>query len=202
MKLVVASALLLPGCLWANEHSESLTGFQAQLLLDDSAQPAGGAVHGTLGYAGLTADFEANVRDVTRPGDLVLPTVPGEMAHLGDPTTARAVGLGFDLRGSLLGILATDHSLERYFDIGVDAGAGVGGAFASAPHELTGTASGWYGAWTEVGTVSVHGGYLAVTGGIRREVFDDHFFDQTQLMVGLAWRKREPLPDGALHFHD
>jgi len=58
----------------------------------------------------------------------------------------------------------------------------------------------WYGGWVEVGTVSVGSGYLALTGGIRREVFSDPWLDQTQLAIGLAWRKRELM--GKLNIHD
>jgi hypothetical protein len=60
--------------------------------------------------------------------------------------------------------------------------------------------SAWYGAWVDIGTVSLGSGYLALTGGIRREVFDGPWIDQTQLAVGIAWRKREPM--GKLNFHD
>lgn len=188
---VVVCGLLGTGCLWANQKSESLDGFGAQVILDTSGQPTGGAIRGTLGHAGLIADFEGDLRDLSRPGDLMAPSVPGELPHLGPPTSAHGVGVGFDVRGSLLGILSNDHRIERYFDVGLDAGAGVGGALADAPHRLNGTASGWYGAWTELGTFRAGSGYIAVTLGIRREVFSDNFFDQTQLSAGLAWRKRE-----------
>jgi len=180
---VVVCAALGTGCLWANEKSESLDGY--------GGQPTGGAIRGSLGHAGLIADFEGNLRDLSRPGDLKVPSVPGESPHLGPPTSAHGLGLGFDVRGSLLGILSDDHRLERYIDVGLDAGAGVGLAIADAPHQLNGTASGWYGAWAELGTFRAGTGYIAATLGIRREVFNEHFFDQTQLFVGLAWRKRE-----------
>ena len=195
MKLFVVACLLLgTGCLWANEKSESLDGYGAQVILDTDGQPTGGAIRGTFGHAGLIADFEGNARDLARPGDLQAPRVPGELPHLGPPTTATGVSVGLDVRGSLLGILSDDHRLERYFDVGLDAGAGAGLAFAGAPHQLNGVTSGWYGAWVELGTVPIRAGYLAVTLGIRREVFNEYFFDQTQIFAGLAFRKREQKP--------
>lgn len=51
-----------------------------------------------------------------------------------------------------------------------------------------------------IGTVSLGSGYLALTGGIRREVLGAPWIDHTQLAVGIAWRKREPM--GELNFHD
>lgn len=203
MKLFVVACLLLgTGCLWANEKSESLEGYGARVLLGTDGHPTGGAIDGTLGYAGLIADFEAHGRDLSRPGDLMAPTVPGQLPFIGPPTSAFGLGAGIDLRASLLGIVSSDHRLERYFDVGLDAGAGAGGAFADAPHKLTGTASGWYGAWAELGTVPAGKGYVALTLGIRREVFNEHFFDQTQLLVGVAWRKHTLSPFSGLNLRD
>jgi hypothetical protein len=45
-------------------------------------------------------------------------------------------------------------------------------------------------------------GYLALTGGVRREVLHDPWHDQTQLTIGLAWRKRETIAPGTLRWHD
>jgi hypothetical protein len=203
MKLaLVACMVLMTGCLWANEKSESLSGFGGRAILGTDGHPSGGAIDGTLGYAGLIADFEAEARELSRGGDLMAPTVPGQLPFIGPPTRALGLGVGLDVRASLLGILSSDHRLERYFDVGLDAGAGVGGAFADAPHELTGTASGWYGAWGELGTVRAGSGYVALTFGIRREVFNEHFFDQTQLLVGLAWRKHTLTPFSGLNLRD
>jgi len=96
----------------------------------------------------------------------------------------------FSLRGSLLGIASPDHRLERYFDIGADAGIGLGAAFGLPRHDIEGTASAWYGAWTGARTINAGDGYVALTGGIRREVFDGPYVDQTQLLIGIAWRTR------------
>jgi len=181
MKLVVAACLLLTGCLWANEHSESLVGYSAQAMLDGDGQPTGAAAQAMAGYAGMTADLELNTRDTSRAGD---------------PATYRAIGLGVDLRLSLFGVLSTDHRFERYFDVGVNAGAGGGVALGVPPHDVAGTFSGWVGGWTEIGTINAGSGYLALIGSIRREAFDDMFLDQTQLLVGVAWRKRTVVPPG------
>lgn len=202
MKLAACTCVLLTGCLWANEKSESLAGYGGNVLLDTDGQPSGGAIHGTIGYAGLDLDFEANERAVTRTGDLQQPTVPGELPHIGPRNHATALGVGIDLKLSLFGIIASDHRFERYLDLGVDTGAGAGGAFAKAPHQAEGTSSAWYGAWAEIGTIRAGSGVVVITSGIRREVFSDPFYDQTQLAVGLAWRQREIPKDGMLRWRD
>lgn len=176
---------LATGCFWANQKSDSMTGFGAHALLGSNGHVEGAQVHGEVGFAGLYAGTELDLRDAVRPAD---------------NDTYHGIGLGFVLRGSLFGVLATDHELERWLDLGGEAGAGGGGVVGVPGHAVLGMESAWYGAWLEVGTVSLTGGYLAVTGGIRREVFGDPWLDQTQLAIGLAWRQREPM--GELHFHD
>jgi hypothetical protein len=190
MKLVAIAATtaclcLGTGCLWANERSDSMHGFEGRALIGSDGHFEGGQAHVMGGYAGLYADLEANVRDAVRPDD---------------PDTHHGIGLGLSLRGSLFGVLATDHMLERYLDLGAEAGVGGGFVPGVPPHSVAGMSAGWYGAWIEVGTISLGSGYLALTGGIRREVFEAPWIDQTQLTIGLAWRKREPM--GELHFHD
>jgi hypothetical protein len=173
------------GCLWANERSEAMGGYEARAVLGSDGHVEGAQAHVEGGFAGLYADLEANLRDAVRPDD---------------SRTYRGLGLGFSARASLFGVLSTNHELERYLDLGAEAGAGVAAVLGVPPHSVTGTGSVWYGAWVEVGTVSLGSGYLALTGGIRREVFADPWLDQTQLAIGVAWRKREPM--GKLNIHD
>lgn len=54
----------------------------------------------------------------------------------------------------------------------------------------------------ELGSLPMQRGYLALTGGVRREVLHDPWHDQTQLTIGLAWRKRETIAPGTLRWHD
>lgn len=178
----LACASLGTGCFWANERSESLYGYEARVVLGDDGHVEGGQAHVKGGFAGLYADLEVNLRDVMRPDN---------------PATHSALGVGFSMRGSLFGVLATAHEIERYLDFGAEAGAGGALALGVPRNSVTGLGSG-YGAWVDIGTVSLGSGYLALTGGIRREVFDAPWIDQTQLAVGLAWRKREPM--GKLNF--
>lgn len=188
MKLIVVACLLLgSGCLWANKQSESVYGYGGHAILREDGHIEGGALQAGGGYAGLTANVEANLRDAARQGD---------------PNTYSALGLGLSLRASLLGILATDHILERYFDIGGEAGGGIDLMLGVPPHGVGGTGTGWYGAWVEIGTVPVDTGYIALTGGIRRESFGDPWLDRTQLMIGLAWRHRSPVTDADLTWRD
>jgi hypothetical protein len=78
--------------------------------------------------------------------------------------------------------------------------AGESTPIGAPPHGVSGVGSGWLGGWVEVGTVSLGSGYLALTGGVRRESFEAPWIDQTQLTIGVAWRHREPM--GKLNFHD
>jgi hypothetical protein len=189
MKLIViactlAYATLGTGCFWANEHSESLYGYEARAVLGSDGHVEGAQAHVKGGFAGIYADLEANVRDAVRPDD---------------PVTHKGTGVGISLRGSLFGVLATAHEIERYLDFGAELGAGAA-LVPGVPGSITGMGSAWYGAWVDIGTISVGSGYLALTGGIRRETFGAPWIDQTQLAIGLAWRKREPM--GKLNFHD
>lgn len=190
MKLLVtactmACVTLGTGCFWANEHSESLYGYEARVVLGDDGHVEGGQAHLKGGFAGIYADLEANLRDTVR---------------FADPVTHQGLGVGFSLRGSLFGVLATAHEIERYLDFGAEAGAGAALVLGVPTNSVSGMGSAWYGAWVDIGTVSLGSGYLAVTGGIRREVFEAPWIDQTQLAVGIAWRHREPM--GKLNFHD
>jgi hypothetical protein len=188
MKLFVVACLLFgSGCFWASKQSESVYGYEARAIVGDDGHVEGGSVQTGGGYAGLTANIEANLRDTARAGD---------------PNTYSALGLGFSLRGSLLGILGTEHVIERYFDIGAEAGAGGDVVLGVPPHKVDGTAGGWYGAWVEFGTFRVESGYLALTGGIRREAFADPYLSQTQLMIGVAWRHRRRVSAEDLTWRD
>jgi hypothetical protein len=204
MKLFVVACLLLgTGCLWASETSQSLVGYGGHVTLDDHGHVAGGAAHVTGGYAGLVADGEVDLRDAARrPDPMVLPPPGPPPPVVAASNTGHAAAVGLSVRGSLLGILSRDHRLERYFDLGADAGVSLGAAFGLPGHDIDSTASSWYGAWTELGTINAGDGYLALTGGIRREVFDGPYVDQTQLMVGLAWRKRKTVAPSELNLHD
>jgi len=182
MKFLVTACItawlaLGTGCFWANERSDSMYGFEGRAVLGSNGHVEGAQAHVKGGEAGLYVDLEANLRDAARPDD---------------PDTHRAVGLGLSLRASLSGILGTEHQLERYFDFGAELGGG--GVLVPGPtHSITGVSSGWVGAWVEVSTVSLGSGYLALTGGIRREAFDAPWLDRTQLAIGIAWRQRGPM---------
>jgi hypothetical protein len=187
MKLVAVACLALTGCLWANKQSDSMVGYEGHTVLGDDGHLEGAGAHAMGGYAGGYAGFDASLRDADRPGD--------RDHH-------PAIGLGLSARLSLFGVMSTDHALERYLDLGGEAGGGFGGVLGAGPYRVSGFGSAWYGAWVDIGTVSVGAGYLALTGGIRREAFTDPWNDRTQLMIGLAWRKREPITDAELSWHD
>src|ERR1051325_1221768 len=130
-RFVIACLLLGSGCFWASKQSEEVFGYDARTILRDDGHVHGGAVQVGGGYAGLTVNVEADLRDTVRPGD---------------PKSYTALGLGLSARASVLGIIANDHSVERYFDIGGE-GGGSGNLVPGAPSpNLIGTGSAWYGA--------------------------------------------------------
>jgi hypothetical protein len=179
--------VLATGCPWANRQSQSVHGVSGHLRLRTDGHPQGGSLATSGGYAGLFAAAELDVRDAQRAGD---------------PARYADGSLAVSVRASPLGILGTDHWLERYFDLGGEAGAGIGYVPGVPPHGAF-TPSAWYGAWVELGTLGLDdGSYLALTGGVRRELFSDTWFDQTQLLVGLAWRTRKPVTAEDLRWRD
>jgi hypothetical protein len=184
----LAAATLGTGCFWVNEHSDSMYGFEGRTVLASDGHVEGGQAHAELGMAGLYIDAEANRRDVMRDDR---------------PDLYHGYGLALSVRGSLFGILGTTHELERYLDLGAEAGGGPVVMSGIPGSTLTATGGGFYGAWIEIGTVSIGDrGYLALTGGVRRESFGAPFTDQTQLAVGLAWRHREPANFSFAGVHD
>ena len=187
MHRLLVAATLLPGCFWASTKSDSAVGYEGRVALDTHGHVQGGAVHYLVGFAGLYADAEANVQGVTRPMD-------------GD--TYRDAGVGISVRASLLGIVASEHVLERYLDFGADGGLGLGLVLGVPPHDIGLAASAWVGGWFEIGTMNVAGGYLALTGNVRRETLTSSWNDQTQLMIGVAWRTRSKVEASDIAWHD
>jgi hypothetical protein len=185
MKLVwVACTLALAAC--AGRQSDTMLGYGAHAVLG-GGRFEGAAIQAMTGVSGVYVEGEASVRGADRRDA---------------PDTYQAVGAALATRVSLFGLLGTSHELERYFDLGGAAGAGGGWVFGPPPHDIAGFGSAWYGAWVDLGTVAIDDGYLAVTGGVRREVFGDPWNDRTQLMVGLAWRRRAPFRWGQMGWHD
>lgn len=185
--LAIAAAACAGGCLWATPKSQVVHGYAAEVALGDDGHLEGGALHVGGGQAGVGADLEVSLHDARRTGD---------------PATYHALGLGLSLRASLFGVLGTEHVLDRYFDLGAEAGVGGALALGVPPHDVAGLPSGWVGAWTELGTFEVADGYLALTGGIRAETSGEPWVNRTQLMIGLAWRHRRQVTAEDLRFRD
>lgn len=189
MKLaVVWVALALSfgtGCLWANRDSDSMWGYSSRAMLA-GGHVQGGVIDTQVGGAGLYIGAEANLRDVSRPQD---------------DRPSSALGGAIDLRASLFGILGPTHELERYFDLGGEAGAGAA-LILNAPKTQNplGVGAAYAGVWIELGTFSLANGYVAIVSDIRRETFGSGWADQTEVTIGLAWRHRELL--GPMRFHD
>lgn len=184
--LALLIAVSLTGCLWANDKSDTMWGVSGRAMIGEHGDLQGGTLDAQWGGAGLYAAVEANTHEVTRPEDL---------------GSTRAIGVNVSLKASLPGMFAPKHELERYFDLGPE--GGVGGLFSidapRSPNPFNAGAA-YFGWWFEIGTVSIGDHYIAIVGDVRREAYGAPWDDQTQLIVGLAWRHRELL--GPLNFHD
>jgi hypothetical protein len=185
----VACAVLATGCLWANPRSDSLEGFSARTTLAGDGRVEGGVADAEIGFAGVYLNTEAGIADSARDD--------GKRHGLGPYHT---VGLGAALRGSLFGILGDDHVLDRYLDFGGELGGAseVATGVQGFRYGLASSMAAYYGVWAELGTVPVGAhDYIAITGDVRQVSFQEaHWVDQTQVTIGLAWRRREP---NALH---
>ena len=181
----IAILALVPGCFWATEKSDVLDGYEVRGIVGDHNR--GGSLHRTGGIAGLQVDAEAGARQFRRDGD---------------PNAYTGGSVGLSLRASPFGIIASDHKLERYFDLGAEAG-GEGSLIVGVPSKVAGAGAGWVGGWVEVGTIPLEdNGYLALTGNIRTMSMTDAWRDQVVLAVGLAWRSRRVVTPEDLRVRD
>jgi hypothetical protein len=186
MKLVIACiAACLPAaaCAGPNAQSDSMVGYEANARLGGHGQLEGAAVQSMIGEAGGYLEMEASLHDADRRDDARI---------------YKSFSLGMSNRISLFGVLAPDHDLERYLDLGAAAGADFSFMVGVPPHGGDGVFSAWAGAWVDIGTISARGGYLAVTGSVRREAYTDPWNDRTQVMIGLAWRQRRPIAQSVM----
>jgi hypothetical protein len=172
-------ALCATGC-FVRKNAEDVSGMGAGVMFDDTdGTPSGAMVQGIAGTGGMQIEAELVGHRVHRAEDT-------------DGTTRPALGLGLGVRASLLGIVADDHRLERYFDFGATAGV-VGSVVKTPPNFVDARGEAYYGGWTEIGLSSTRDGYLALTGELRvsdaTETWDDI---PVSVTVGLAWRKRGP----------
>ena len=178
-------ALSLTGCLWATPTSTKTGGYEARAYLGEHTQGAG--MYAVGGMAGLDISAEADVRD--------------GFQRTGDPNHYTGASLGLSMRLSPMGIIASEHRLDRYFDFGGEAG-GNATVIPGTP-QVTGTGSGWVGAWVEIGTVPIGtDGYLVLTGTIRAASLDGPWHDQTIYGIGLGYRTRSTVTPEDLTWRD
>jgi hypothetical protein len=177
-------ALSLTGCLWATPRSTKSAGYEARGYLGEHTSGAG--MYAVGGMAGLDIAAEADVRS--------------GFQRTGDPNRYTGASLGLSLRLSPLGMLATEHQLDRYFDFGGEAGANL--TVIPGTPQVSGTGSGWVGAWVELGTVPVGDGYIVLTGTIRAASLDGPWHDQTIYGVGLGYRARSTVTQEDLTWRD
>jgi len=175
--------LLLPGCLWATASSDKVSGYEVRGIIGQDNR--GGTAQVMGGMAGLHGEFQAGVRQFRRDVD---------------PNTYTGGGAGVNIRLSPLGVLASDHQLERFFDFGGELGGEFTAVFGAPAHNFVPT--GWVGGWVELGTVPLGDGYLALTGNIRSAAPHDTWDNQVLIGVGLAFRHRSRVSASDLDFHD
>lgn len=179
-RALAAACALASGCLWATPTSDVLRGYDAR------AGAQGASVHAVGGEAGLTADLEVDGRGYQRAGD---------------PHTYPGAGLGLGLRLSPLGMLPTEHHVERYVDFGGEVGGEIT-LVVGLPTTATAVGQGWVGAWAELGTVRLGDGYLALIGDVRATSASAPWADQTLVTIGLGWRARRRVTPADLTVRD
>jgi hypothetical protein len=168
----IAILATLSGCFWATPTSDVLDGYEVRGVIAENNR--GGSIHRTGGIAGVHLDAEAGVREFRRAQD---------------PNAYTGTSGALTVRVSPFGIIASDHKLERYFDLGAEVG-GEASVIYGVPAKLAGAGAGFVGGWVEIGTVPLDDGYLALTGNIRTMSLTDTWKDQVVVAVGIGWRGR------------
>jgi hypothetical protein len=187
MKLALVLALSCGGCLWANPNSYKTVGFDGVGLVADGHGSGGGGVRVSTGGAGVYFAAEATERGVRRGGD---------------PNSYTGLSADLSLRMSLPGVLPTEHTVDRYFDFGLEAGGG-GTLAVGVPRTVEGIGEGFVGGWVELGTIPVDDdGYVAISGAIRAYGLDSGWENQTVYTIGLGWRARSRFTQRDLTFRD
>jgi len=181
---IVILAAVLPGCLWATTSSDKVHGYEVRGVVGDGNRGASAHVMG--GMAGLHVEFQGQGRQFRRAED---------------PNTYTGGGLGLGLRASPFGIIARDHRLERFLDLGAHTGVDFDVVFG-VPGNVALVGSGWVGGWVELGTVPVGDGYLALTGDIRTVGLTDSWNNQVLYGIGIAYRQRAKVTGEDLTIHD
>ncbi len=177
-------AVALSGCLWATPTSTKTAGYEMRGYLGEHTTGAG--MYAVGGMAGVDVAAEADVRS--------------GFHRTGDPNGYTGASLGISLRASPLGIIASEHQLDRFFDFGGELGANA--TLLPGTPRVSGTGSGWVGAWVELGTVPVADGYMVLTGTIRSASLDGAWQDQTIYGIGLGFRSRQTVTAEDLTWHD
>ena len=181
---MVAALALASGCVGLARSPDRQTGYytakSVSVAVDSGGGVDGGAIEGSLG--GPLRIFAAAL--VTR-----LPHADGHIYT--------GLGATLGLRGTLFGFLADTHELERYFDIGAE--AGFGGDLAKPPDGITGLGSGWLGVWLEFGLPWRGESYPSLLVGYRHITHDDPWRAEDSLFLSLAWVHRGPEPERQFH---
>jgi len=109
-----------------------------------------------------------------------------QLARPMDPSRHAAGGIELQGRFSLFGMLADDHRIEHWFDIGFEGAAG--GGFAH-PASLEGFGELWGGAFIDIG-LAPGPSYPALSLGVRALTLSSPWDGETIATIGLSWVTR------------
>lgn len=170
MKRVVM-VVMLGACWHEAQHTETLrTVILTTRIESDGLDGAELATAG--GWSGIQIQVSGHLQQVTRAMD------PNE--HL-------AGGIDLALRASLFGMIAKDHRLDHWFDIG--AMGGVGGGLFRPTSRFDSYAQAWGGAWLQIGLYP-GAKYGAVFLDVRRVSYRGTVEDATVFGIGLGFVSR------------
>lgn len=176
-KLLLLSSCLAAGCMGKTYEVAHVGG---NVRITDGVR--GGEA--TLSYVVNGIGFSASVT-----GDnFKRPVFDGEQQHFGG-------GIDLGLRASLLGLVANDHRIDHWFDVG---GAVGGGGGLIYPARLSTYDEGWVSGWMTIGLWPGKG-YPSLMLDVRRQAVSD-WDNETLFSVGLAFTKRLKLERGGFGF--
>jgi len=110
-----------------------------------------------------------------------------ERTELDVTRRSTALGIDFATRLSLFGLIADDHRLEHWFDVGLSGGAGGGGVKPASRLESVGHA--WVGGFVSLGLWKTER-YPSLMLEIRRETIGSNWDDRTVFTVGISLTRR------------
>jgi len=117
-----------------------------------------------------------------------------ELARPMDPDHHASGGLELNSRVSLFGLFADNHTLEHYFDLGFEGGAG--GGFAH-PASLESFGELWGGGFVDLALGSMSSPALEL--GVHEVTYSGPWNTETVFTIGFAWVNRSAQSFGLMY---